>query len=129
MARANLEKLEIRREFLCKNFAEKCLKNDKVKDIFKPRIKNHIMKTREEEIFDVKFAHTERLKKSTIPYIQRMLNRDKTQKRKSVELESEKNVKRIRKPGQFFILNICPSIHFCTSERLFIHCIVFATSL
>ena len=98
MARANLEKLEIRREFLCKNFAEKCLKNDKVKDIFKPRIKNHIMKTREEEIFDVKFAHTERLKKSTIPYIQRMLNQDKTQKRKSVEIDSEKNVKRFRKP-------------------------------
>ena len=57
------------------------------------------MKTREEEMFDVKFANTKRVKKSTIPYIQRMLNQDKTQKRKSVELDSEKNVKRIRKPG------------------------------
>ena len=29
LSRANLEKLELRRESLCKNFAEKCLKNDK----------------------------------------------------------------------------------------------------
>ena len=87
---------------MCKNFAEKCLKNDKVKDIFKPRIKTHNMKTREEELFDVKFAHTGRLKKSTIPYIQRMLNVEdieKTKKRKNKELNDEKNVKKKRRPG------------------------------
>ena len=51
------------------------------------------MKTREEELFDVKFAHTGRLKKSTIPYIQRMLNHEdigKTKKRKNKELKDEK---------------------------------------
>ena len=102
LARANIEKLELRREYLCKNFAEKCLKNDKVKDIFKTRIKSHNMKTREEELFEVKFAHTGRLKKSTIPYIQRMLNVEdieKTKKRKNKELNDKQNVKKKRRPG------------------------------
>ena len=41
------------------------------------------MITRNEEIYDVKYAKTERLKKSAIPYLQRLLNSDerKTKRR------------------------------------------------
>ena len=38
------------------------------------REKNHEMDVRSEEIFQVNFAKTERLKKSSIPTMQRILN-------------------------------------------------------
>ena len=102
LARANLENLESRREYLCKKFAEKCLKNEKVKNMFKPRIKIHKMETREEEGFDVKFANTGRLKNSAIPYMQRILNIEEnilSKKRKNTESNKENFPQKRRKPG------------------------------
>ena len=40
-------------------------------------LKTHEMNTRDEESFDAKFAHTGRLQNSAIPYMQRLLNKDK----------------------------------------------------
>jgi hypothetical protein len=62
------------------------------------------MKIRNNEKFDVKFANTERLKKSSIPYMQRILNlenmtkENKLGKRKLLKEESTPERKR-RKPG------------------------------
>ena len=62
------------------------------------------MKIRNNEKFDVKFANTERLKKSSIPYMQRILNlenmtkENELGKRKLLKEESTPERKR-RKPG------------------------------
>ena len=69
-----LESLKYRREELCINFAKKCLKNEKNKDIFPIRSKKHEMETIDEEKYVVYHANTERMKKSSIPYMQRLLN-------------------------------------------------------
>ena len=69
-----MDTLYDRREKLCLNFAQKCLKNPKFEDIFKKKEKVHQMKTREGEKFDIQFAHTSRLKNSPIIYMQRLLN-------------------------------------------------------
>ena len=65
-----------RRTELSKKFAIKCTKSDniRVSDIFKDRNKMHKMNMRNAEVYKVDYAHTERLKNSSIPYMQRLLN-------------------------------------------------------
>jgi hypothetical protein len=92
LAEANLDSLKDRREELCYKFAKKCIKSEKSKDMFPIREKEHEMKTREEEKFIVQHANTERLKKSSIPYMQRLLN--KHEEKKSFQIDP-----RIRMPG------------------------------
>ena len=101
LIKADLDSLENRREDLCQKFAEKCLKNEKTKDLFPNREKAHCMKTREEEQFSVNFANTGRLMKSAIPHMQRILNKDEstdkqTNKRKNID--ENPGIKK-RKPG------------------------------
>ena len=101
LIKADLDSLENRREVLCQKFAEKCLKNEKTKDLFPNREKAHCMKTREEEQFSVNFANTGRLMKSAIPHMQRILNKDEstdkqTNKRKNID--ENPGIKK-RKPG------------------------------
>ena len=55
---------------------EKCPKSQKVKDIFPLKEKNYDMDIRNEEKFTVKYAHTERLNNSAVPYMQRLLNEE-----------------------------------------------------
>ena len=69
-----IEDLESRREKLCLKFARKCVNNEKTKHMFPLNRKTHQMKTRQKEIYKVQFANTERLKKSPIIYMQRLLN-------------------------------------------------------
>ena len=69
-----MEKLNTRREFSCLKFEKNCLNNEKVKDIFPKSIKIHKMKTRNRELFKVKFSKTKRYKKSAIPYMINLLN-------------------------------------------------------
>ena len=69
-----METLKDRREYLCLNFALKCTKNKKVKDMFPLTTKIHEMKTRNPENYHVNHANTERLRKSLVPYMQRLLN-------------------------------------------------------
>ena len=72
----NIESLEDRREEICLNFAKKCVKNNKLKSMFPLNDKNHPMELRENETYKVQFAHNERLKKSSIIYMQRLLNQN-----------------------------------------------------
>ena len=69
-----MESLKDRREYLCLNFALKCTKNKKVKDMFPLTTKIHEMKTRNPEKYHVNHTNTERLRKSAVPYMQRLLN-------------------------------------------------------
>ena len=74
------ENLSERREELCLNFARKCIKNPKTKHMFPENVKIHTMITRMEEKFKVNHAYTERLRKSSIIYMQHLLNEKELKK-------------------------------------------------
>ena len=74
LTKVNLPKLSDRRSELCLKFAKKCTQNEKTEDLFPLKRKVHDMEMREPEKFVVNHANTERLKKSAIPNMQRMLN-------------------------------------------------------
>ena len=76
LAQLGLEPLADRREQLCLSFAQKCLKNDKTKDIFPLNSKSHKMETRNNEKFMVQHANTNRLKDSAVIYMQHLLNKN-----------------------------------------------------
>ena len=84
-----MEKLNTRREFSCLKFAKNCLNNEKVKDIFPKSIKIHKMKTRNRELFKVKFSKTKRYKKSAIPYMINLLNNNDKKKLKIINQDKE----------------------------------------
>ena len=67
-----LETLSERRKFLCIKFAKNCIKNKKMASMFP--LNPSIVDTRHQEKFLVQPATTERLAKSAIPYMQRLLN-------------------------------------------------------
>ena len=69
-----LDTLKDRREILCLAFAQKCLKNKKMKHFFPPNTKDHDMKTRDPNHFEVFHANTERYKNGPIIYMQNLLN-------------------------------------------------------
>ena len=71
----NLETLNDRREQLCLKFAIKTSKHPRMKHLFPLNIKQHEMKTRHQEKYIVQHAHNERLKKSSIIYMQNLLNK------------------------------------------------------
>ena len=74
--------LKTRREKLCKSFAQKCTRNVKVKSMFpKNTCKRQV---RNQNKYFVNFATTERYLKSSIPYMQRMLNSEHKQKSKLI---------------------------------------------
>ena len=66
--------LSQRRELLLYRFGKKCLYLDQMKHLFPLKEKPHCMKTRKEDIYYVLPAKTERLKNSTVPYLQKILN-------------------------------------------------------
>ena len=73
----NLESLSKRREMLCLKFAKKSLKLQNFKNMFPLNNKKlHIMKQRKEKKFYEKHAHTDRYKKSSIPFMQKLLNKE-----------------------------------------------------
>ena len=72
----NLENLTDRREKLCLKFAKNCLKNEKVRNMFPKNITKHTMKKRKTQRFKTRLAKTKRFKKSAIPYMVRLLNKD-----------------------------------------------------
>ena len=59
---------------LCLNFANKCVKNTKLEHMIPRNEKSHGMGTRKEEALKVQHATKERLKQSTIIYMQNLLN-------------------------------------------------------
>ena len=76
-----MDSLEERREKLCLKFAKACLKNDKLSDIFPKNKKQHQMVKRGNETYQVKKAKTERLRKSAVVDMQKLLNKDALEKR------------------------------------------------
>ena len=74
LQKLGLETLKDRRENLCRNFALKCTKNEKLKHMFPLNAKRHKMKTRRQEKFKVFKAKSERYKKSAIIHMQKLLN-------------------------------------------------------
>ena len=67
-----LPTLKTRRNNLCLNFAKNCVKNNMTSDMFP---KNDIIfNTRQHEEYSVPHAKTERLARSAIPYMARLLN-------------------------------------------------------
>ena len=69
-----IDTLSNRREHLCLEFAKKCVKNPKLNHMFPLNCKYHEMTTRDQEKYMVHFANTERLKNSSIIYMQNLLN-------------------------------------------------------
>ena len=80
LAKLGLEKLSERREQPCLNFAKKCVQNPKTTHMFPQNIKKHHMETRIPEKFKVYHAQTERFRKSSIIYMQNLLNQDENNK-------------------------------------------------
>ena len=70
----NIETLYERREKLTEIFGKKCLMLEQTKYLFPLNDRTHGMETRNTEKYKILKANTERLKNSTVPYIQRMLN-------------------------------------------------------
>ena len=70
----DLKTLSERREHLCLKFAQSCVKNPKLNDMFPTNIKQHKMETRKQEVYKVEHANTERYKNSAIIYMQNLLN-------------------------------------------------------
>jgi len=67
----NLKSLEERRNQLALDFAKKCTKNIKTKNMFPLKTKRLNNCTRNKEVYKTTKAKTERLKKSSIPQMQR----------------------------------------------------------
>ena len=76
-----MDSLEVRREKLCLKFAKACVRNEKLSDMFPRTNKKHSMEKRGKEVFLVKRAHTERLRKSAIVNMQKLLNKDVSERR------------------------------------------------
>ena len=61
------------------NFAKKRVKHDKAKQLFP--LNNATKQLRNTEVYKVNFANNDRYKKSTIPFLQNVLNDDEETKR------------------------------------------------
>ena len=70
----NIKNLKQRREILCAKFAIKTSGHQKTKYMFKKNIKEHKMKLRNKNKFKETKTKTNRLHKSSIPYMERLLN-------------------------------------------------------
>ena len=67
-----LPTLKTRRNNLCLKFAKNCVKNNMTSDMFPKN--NIVFNTRQHEEYNVPYAKTERLARSAIPYMARLLN-------------------------------------------------------
>ena len=69
-----METLHERREKLLLKFALKSTQLKETRELFPLRNTQQSMNTRHTEKYVVQHAHTERLKHSTVPYLQKILN-------------------------------------------------------
>ena len=77
LQKLNLDLLSDRREQISLNFAKDGLKYGTLSDVLKKNENTHDMETRKSEPFDVNFANNERMKKSSVVYLQNLLNNEK----------------------------------------------------
>ena len=66
------------------NFAKRSLKLENFAKLLPLSEPKHVMNKRNPERFVVKTANTERLKRSAIPFLQRLLNEDYTKQKKDL---------------------------------------------
>ena len=71
---SDLQTLVLRRKSLCLQFAKKCIKSNHSSDLFP--LRKPTANTRNKEKYIVTTAHTSRLAKSAVPYMQRLMNED-----------------------------------------------------
>ena len=76
-----METLNKRRESICLKFAKNGLKNEKVKDIFQKTDSKHKMMKRKQRKFRTKRIRTDKHKKSAVPYMTDLLNKDAEERR------------------------------------------------
>ena len=95
---ARIESLEDRREMMTLKFAKKCLNNDNYSKLFPLNKLNHGMSLRNPLKYAVKKANTERLKRSSIPYMQNLLNLDNRKRKMEIDdLNNQLNQTKKRK--------------------------------
>ena len=63
-----------RREKLLLKFGEKSAVLPQTRNLFQLKINNQVIRTRNQEKYEILHAHTSRLMNSTVPHIQRILN-------------------------------------------------------
>ena len=73
-AELKIETLYERRRNLLRVFGKKCLMLDQTKELLPLNDRDLIMQTRNQEKYKILHANTERLKNSSVPYLQIMLN-------------------------------------------------------
>ena len=72
-----LETLEKRREKLLLKYGKQCIKLEQTRNLLPLNENDHIMNTRSRNIYKETKCNTERYRKSAVPYIQRLLNKEK----------------------------------------------------
>ena len=77
-----METLYERRERLGLSFAQKCLKNKRMSDMFPKNLNLSNISIRNKEKYHVNHANTERYRNSAIPFLQRKLNENNKIERK-----------------------------------------------
>ena len=98
LKQTNMESLHERREMIALRFAKNCLKNGNFLKLFPLNNQKHEMIKRNPLKYWVKKANTQRLKVSTIPYMQRILNDDvKKRKKDMMDINNELSKSKTRK--------------------------------
>ena len=101
-----LEALSERRQRLCLNFAENCVKNEKTSHMFPLNSSFH--NVRHHEKFFVQHANCDRLAKSAIPYLQRLLRgRPKKKSCQKSELSDSAETPHLKWSKYFYVFITC----------------------
>ena len=82
----NLPTLKERRETLTAKFANKCLKDEKSKNMFKNNTSRYNMKLRHKRKFNEAQSKTKRFDNSPLQYMTRILNKENEEKEKQMKL-------------------------------------------
>ena len=82
---SRLQSLDERREVMSLKFAKNCLKNSNFSKLFPKNKFQHEMKKRNPLKYVMKRTNTERLKKSSIPYMKKLLNSDNRKRKAGLE--------------------------------------------
>ena len=81
----NLDSLKERRKKMALSFAKKSLKLEKFSRFFPLNNAKHLMTKRNPDKYAVNSAKTERYRRSTVPFLQRLLNEDYAKQRKDLK--------------------------------------------
>ena len=80
-----LDSLKERRKKMALSFAKKSLKLEKFSSFFPLNKPKHLMTKRNPDKYAVNSANTERYRRSTVPFLQRLLNEDYAKQRRDLK--------------------------------------------